>query len=829
MSLEKLTINQIIDLQDELDLKLESISGLNISNLVNDSNFISSLSGHNATELDDIISSGSGSIITTEERNKLFGIAENANNYTHPENHSPSIITQDESNRFVTDIEKSTWNGKEDAILKNTAFNKNFGINSGDVCQGNDPRLSDSRIPLVHDINGLEHNGLEDAIEDNFVSFDASGKVKDSGSKASDFEIAGAASTAETNAKSYADGLASNYDPAGSASTAETNAKSYADGLASNYDPAGSAFTAETNAKSYADGILAANDAMVYKGVLDCSGNPNYPSANAGDTYKISAAGKIGGEFGNSVEIGDMAICLADDTAEGNQAIVGSYWNILQINLDGVVIGPSFCTNEAIVIFDQGTGKLIKNSLATIDSNGSVNIPLGQSFKINNLAITTANVADSSDKRYCTDAQKTVIGNTSNTNSGDETVTTLGGKINGADGKTTPVDADEIGLSDSAASNVLKKLTWANIKATLKSYFDTLYQVTLTFGIANTNKVQIDSEDVVENDYAKFTDSGVKGQSYSEIKQDLSLDNVTNDAQVKKIASSTDNAVMRWDGTSGDTPQDSLITVDDNGSINIPDGQTYKINGSAHAHAESEITFTDITTNNVSTSKHGFVPKAPDDSQKYLDGTGGWTSLTLNKLDATAAPTTGDDTEDGYSVGSVWVDVTNDKAYICVDNTSTAAIWKFIGGDKIVARCTLSADQTSNFSAGNHIEFNTIEYTSGSGLSLSTGSGQANGIVTLPANKKFEILGGMWCVYSASNGWAEFQPRDNSDDSALNSYGSGAISWSNTKSLNQSLQPIFNAGVDTSGGSISIKIDLVGSGDLSEYDYRSTFLIIREI
>jgi len=40
--------------------------------------------------------------------------------------------------------------------------------------------------------------------------------------------------------------------------------------------------------------------------------------------------------------------------------------------------------------------------------------------------------------------------------------------------KTTPVDADEIGIWNSVGS-VLGKLTWSNLKATLKTYFDTLY------------------------------------------------------------------------------------------------------------------------------------------------------------------------------------------------------------------------------------------------------------------------------------------------------------------------------------------------------------------
>jgi len=45
----------------------------------------------------------------------------------------------------------------------------------------------------------------------------------------------------------------------------------------------------------------------------------------------------------------------------------------------------------------------------------------------------------------------------------------------------------------------------------------------------------------------------------------------------------------------------------------------------------------------------------------------------LHKYNATVAPTVNDDTL--YSVGSRWYDVTANKAYTCLDNTDTAAVW----------------------------------------------------------------------------------------------------------------------------------------------------------
>lgn len=68
---------------------------------------------------------------------------------------------------------------------------------------------------------------------------------------------------------------------------------------------------------------------------------------------------------------------------------------------------------------------------------------------------------------------------------GTADITVIAPATHAATSKATPVDGDELPLVDSAASNVLKKLTWANLKATLKTYFDTLYQAALAYTAAD--------------------------------------------------------------------------------------------------------------------------------------------------------------------------------------------------------------------------------------------------------------------------------------------------------------------------------------------------------
>ena len=100
---------------------------------------------------------------------------------------------------------------------------------------------------------------------------------------------------------------------------------------------------------------------------------------------------------------------------------------------------------------------------------------------------------------------------------GAHTSAAISAPIVAADAKTTPVNADSFGIVDSEASNVLKELTFTNLKAFLKTYFDTLYTAllggTLTgeLNLGENAGLVIDAALSADGKYSGIVEAGTAG------------------------------------------------------------------------------------------------------------------------------------------------------------------------------------------------------------------------------------------------------------------------------------------------------------------------------
>jgi len=537
---------------------------------------------------------------TTTEKSKLANIAENANNYTHPANHDPSIITQDTNNRFVTDAEKSTWNAKSDLALGELSTNAYRG----------------DRGKTAYDHTSLTNNphtvtkaqvGLTNVTDDAQVKKRASST----------------GGNIPTWNGSNGDALTDGY------------------GVETTLSGGSTSIPRADAVKTYVDNLIGANDAMVFKGAIDCSANPNYSAGDAGHTWKVSVAGKIGGASGPNVEVGDMIICTVDSTSSGDHATVGSNFNIIQVNIDGSVIGPASSTNNRLAAFDGVTGKLLKDSgylvsdFAASSHVGATGNAHGVSTtsvdgfmsstdktKLDGVATSANNythpanhdpsiITQDTNNRFVTDTEKSTWNAKSNLALGETDTTAYRG-----DRGKTAYDHSQVAHAPSDAQKN-SDITKAEIEAKLTGSISSHDHTGLTPGthasthitggsdvIANattsvaglmsaSDKTKLDgvesnaTADMTANEiltaiktvdgttsgldadlldgqegshYATASNltshTGSTSNPHTVTKAQVGLTNVTDDAQVKKRASSTSGAVPTWNGATGDALND---------------------------------------------------------------------------------------------------------------------------------------------------------------------------------------------------------------------------------------------------------------------------------
>jgi hypothetical protein len=128
---------------------------------------------------------------------------------------------------------------------------------------------------------------------------------------------------------------------------------------------------------------------------------------------------------------------------------------------------------------------------------------------------------------------------------GTANITNIAEATHAASSKTTPVDADELALVDSAASNVLKKLTGTNLKAYLKAYFDTLY-------------ASVSGSGVVEYDYVENTSSTISCSG----------------ASAAAASAIIDGNAVTYDGSTRIKIEFGCYSINNGGIVELYDGST---------------------------------------------------------------------------------------------------------------------------------------------------------------------------------------------------------------------------------------------------------------
>lgn len=331
--------------------------------------------------------------------------------------------------------------------------------------------------------------------------------------------------------------------------------------------------------------------------------------------------------------------------------------------VDDAVSGPASATDNAVARFDGTGGKTLQNSGVTIDDNGTVNIPSGQTYNINGSAHThsyAANafktiavsgqdniVADAADDTLTIAAGTNV---TITTNAANDTITIAATGGSGTGDVTGPASSTdgEVALFDGTTGKVLKSGS-----------------KTIRFGSWGG----YDAWQVTGSPINLTDDFGVI----------IFVNNASASDVVLPTVGPLNHAYFIHNMSTG------TVTVKDQGANTIATVTAGKNTivanygaGSwvalAHSggHAETEISFSDVTTGNATTGQHGYLPKLGGGTTNFLraDGTwaapaGGSSGITMDTADPYGIHhrlTTADADDDEFSDASIaaaWTQLNN--------------------------------------------------------------------------------------------------------------------------------------------------------------------------
>ena len=328
---------------------------------------------------------------------------------------------------------------------------------------------------------------------------------------------------------------------------------------------------------------------------------------------------------------------------------------------DLVIVGVSNGTDYDL---KSVTGnQLVSAAVAQTITNGVTTTAPSQDAVFDALALKVDTVVGS---RLITSAEGTILGNTSGVNSGDETVTTIKTKlgITTLSGSNTG-DQDLSGYQPLLSGGTTNRLTkWSSSSAITSSLIQdngTTLSIGTTPVANNLVKISSNATDttlVSENSQASgvgisgsssgsngvggsFTSTSVTGVKIGVNASATGAGGTNKGAVFGATGGATNYSIQLTDGTqgsgkflksvtaNGEANWSSIANTDVSGLGTLAtqsgtfSGTSSGTNTGDQVISDATITTTDITTNNFTTAKHGFVPKGTN-TGKFLKDDGTW-------------------------------------------------------------------------------------------------------------------------------------------------------------------------------------------------------------